>query len=170
MLKFTGLFLIIIFTSILFAGDILKKGDTAPNFELKDNKGKIHKLKDYKGKIVVLYFYPKDDTPGCTKEACNLRDNYSSLVKSNIVILGVSYDDTLSHQKFIDKYELPFPLLSDTEKEVAKEYGAYKEGKNTPNRITSIIGEDGKILHTITDVKTADHTSQIFAAINKKEK
>ncbi len=170
MLKLSGLFILIFFVTHLFAGGTLQKGDSAPNFELKDYKGKLHKLSDYKGKIVALYFYPKDGTRGCTEEACNLRDNFSILTKKNIVVLGVSYDDSVSHQKFIEEYELPFPLLSDTEKIVAKAYGAFREGYSTPSRITIIIAENGKIMHTITDVSTANHSSQILAVVNKKDK
>ena len=169
MLKLTGLIFLFFLVSSLFAGETLQKGDKAPNFELKDNKGKLHKLEDYKGKIVALYFYPKDDTPGCSREACNLRDNFSSLTENNIVILGVSYDDSLSHQNFIDKYDLPFPLLSDTKREAAKAYGAFRDGSNTPSRITAIIDKEGNILHTITDVSTAKHSAQILAVVNKKD-
>lgn len=170
MLKLTGLLFFLIFTSLLYAGGTLQKGDVAPNFELKDNKGKLHKLENYKGKIVALYFYPKDDTPGCTKEACNLRDNFTSLLENNIVILGISYDDSLSHQRFIDKYELPFPLLSDTKKEVAKAYGSFRGDDKNPLRITAVIDEEGKILHTITEVEKEDHAAQILAIIKNREK
>ena len=149
---------------------MLKEGNKAPAFKLKNQDGETISLSDYKGKKVVLYFYPKDDTPGCTKEACNLRDNFTSLLEKNIVILGISYDDSLSHQSFIDKYELPFPLLSDTKKEVAKAYGSFRGDDKNPLRITTIIDEDGKILHTITEVETGDHAAQILAIINNREK
>jgi peroxiredoxin Q/BCP len=94
----------------------LKVGDIAPDFAVNDQSGRQVKLSDFKGKKVVLYFYPKDNTPGCTAEACNLRDNYQALMRAGYVVLGVSKDDEKSHQKFIDKFELPFPLLADTEK------------------------------------------------------
>lgn len=161
------LFLSVFLFSALYAGETLKQGDTAPDFILKDGNGKVHKLSDYQGKIVALYFYPKDDTRGCTEQACNLRDNFSSLKDENIVILGISYDDSSSHAAFSEKYELPFPLLSDTEKTTAKAYGAYKEGSGVPARITALIDAEGKILHTITDVKTSSHSEQILAAVKK---
>jgi peroxiredoxin Q/BCP len=94
----------------------LKVGDIAPDFAVNDQSGRQVKLSDFKGKKVVLYFYPKDNTPGCTAEACNLRDNYQALMRAGYVVLGVSKDDEKSHQKFIDKFELPFPLLADTDK------------------------------------------------------
>src|SRR3990167_7460164 len=100
----------------------LKEGDDAPDFELEDHEGKKARLSDFKGKKVVLYFYPKDDTPGCTKEACNFRDDLSNLKKANVEVLGVSNDDSESHKKFASKYELPFRLLADTSKDVSKAY------------------------------------------------
>ena len=144
---------------------MLKPGQRAPDFSLKDAQGKVLSLSDFKGKKVILYFYPKDDTPGCTAEACNLRDNYEALLGRDIVVLGVSFDDSSSHQKFIKKYDLPFPLLSDTEKKVAELYGA-KRGSILSfvgaRRITYLIDEQQKILHIISDVNTGDHTTQIL--------
>ncbi len=150
-------------------GTDLKVGDKAPHFELKDGQGKLHKLTDYKGKTVALYFYPKDDTPGCTAEACNLRDNYSLLQDSGIVILGVSYDDSTSHQEFSSKYNLPFPLLSDIEKEVAEAYGAKGTftGFLVPQRKTYLIGKEGKIMHIFEDVESGNHTAQIMSILRK---
>lgn len=158
-----------IMVSFLFAGSDLKPGDQAPDFELKDAMGKVHKLSDYKGKIVTLYFYPKDDTPGCTAEACNLRDNYSTLTDRGIVILGVSYDDTASHKEFTEKYNLPFTLLSDTDQIVAEKYNAKRPiiGALVAKRITYLIGPDGKILHIFDDVDTSNHTSQILDVLDK---
>lgn len=170
MLKLSGLISLVFLSSLLLAGENLQKGDEAPNFELKDNKGKLHKLSDYKGNIIALYFYPKDDTPGCIKEACNLRDNFTVLTENNIVILGVSYDDSISHHNFVEKYDLPFPLLSDTKKEVAKVYGSFRGEDKNPQRITAIIDEKGKILHTITEVKTIDHSSQIMEIVKNRDK
>ena len=103
------------------------KGDNAPDFSLADQNGAVHTLKQYAGKWVVLYFYPKDDTPGCTKEACSFRDNLGAVTKKGAVILGVSGDSTASHRKFADKYDLPFPLLSDPDKAVINAYGVWKE-------------------------------------------
>ncbi len=163
MLKFiiAGVFM---FALSLVAAPQLKPGDAAPDFSLPDADGKIHTLKEYRGKIVVLYFYPKDDTPGCTAEACNIRDNYAELQKAGLVILGVSYDDASSHRKFAGKYKLPFPLLSDTKKEVAAAYGAKGTltGFLVAQRKTFLIDKDGKILHIFNKVQTNDHTRQIL--------
>ena len=106
---------------------MLKDRDIAPNFSLPDQDGEIHKLSDYKGQYVVLYFYPKDDTAGCTKEACSFRDDFSAYKKKWVVILGVSADDKASHKKFAGKYNLPFTLLSDPERKVIEKYGVWKE-------------------------------------------
>jgi peroxiredoxin Q/BCP len=160
---------IILMFSFLFGGNDLKVGDNAPYFELKDGTGKVHKLTDYAGKITALYFYPKDDTRGCTAEACNLRDNYTLLQDSGVVVLGVSYDDSTSHSEFSEKYNLPFPLLSDTKKEVAEAYGAKGTftGFLVPDRKTYLIGKDGKIMHIFDDVETGNHTAQILSALKK---
>ena len=155
---------------LALGGDYLNPGDPAPDFELKDGQGKTHKLSDYRGKTVVLYFYPKDDTPGCTAEACNLRDNYQTLLDRGLVILGVSFDDTSSHKAFAEKYNLPFPLLADTEKEVAEKYGAKGTftGIFVATRMTYIIDPQGKIAHRIDDVDTQNHTEQILRLLEKK--
>src|SRR5688572_24652913 len=105
----------------------LKPGDKAPDFSGKDQDGNPVKLSDYKGQKVVLYFYPKDDTPGCTAQACNLRDNYQKFKKANYIILGVSSDDEKSHRKFIEKYSLPFPLIADEDKKINELYDVWKE-------------------------------------------
>ena len=146
----------------------LKVGDKAPDFSVNDQSGNPVQLSDFKGKKVVLYFYPKDNTPGCTAEACNLRDNYTALQKAGYVVLGVSSDDEKSHQKFIDKFELPFPLLADTGKEIHEKYGTWIEksmyGRKYMGtaRVTFIIDENGKIEEIIEKVKTNDHTAQIL--------
>ena len=146
----------------------IKEGDKAPDIEAKDQNGNNVSLKDYKGKKVVLFFYPKDDTAGCTKEACNLRDNYKKLREEGFEILGVSADSEKSHQKFIDKYDLPFPLIADTDKKVINAYGVWGEKQfmgrkyDGIHRVTFIIDEEGKIAKRIDKVKTEDHTSQIL--------
>jgi len=151
---------------------LLKVGDKAPEFHVKDQNGKIVKLSDYKGKKLILYFYPKDDTPGCTAEACNLRDNYNELRKKGFEILGVSADDEKKHIKFIEKHSLPFSLLADTEQQVCKAYGVWGKKKFMGreymgiNRTTFIIDEEGKIEHIITDVDTKNHSNQILSLYN----
>ena len=146
----------------------LKTGDKAPDFESKDQDGKPVKLSDYRGKKVVLYFYPKDDTPGCTAEACNLRDNYEKLLSEGYEILGISSDDEKSHRKFIDKYNLPFRLVADTDKSIHEKYGTWVEksmyGRKYMGtaRVTFVIDEEGKIEDIIEKVKTKDHTAQIL--------
>lgn len=146
----------------------LKAGDNAPQFESVDQNGNAIKLSDYKGKKVVLYFYPKDNTPGCTAESCNLRDNYDLLQKRGYVVLGVSPDNEKSHKKFIEKHDLPFPLIADTDKAVHEQFGTWGEksmyGRKYMGtiRTTFVIDEDGKIEEVIEKVKTKDHTSQII--------
>lgn len=146
----------------------LKVGDQAPVFEALNQKGETVKLSDFAGKKVVLYFYPKDNTPGCTKQACNLRDNYKSLMDQGYVVLGVSIDSAKSHQKFIDKFDLPFDLLVDEDKTLVELFGVWVE-KNMYGRkymgtarTTFVIDEARKITEIISKVKTADHTAQII--------
>jgi len=146
----------------------LEAGDQAPDFKVKDQDGNDVSLSDYKGKKVVLYFYPRDNTPGCTAEACNLRDNYEALQNAGYEILGVSSDDEKSHKKFIEKQNLPFKLLADTEKEIHEKYGTWVE-KNMYGRKymgtarkTFLIDEEGKIEEVIGKVKTKEHTAQIL--------
>ncbi|MFZ9046138.1 MAG: thioredoxin-dependent thiol peroxidase [Cyclobacteriaceae bacterium] len=147
----------------------LKAGDTAPEFKAKIETGESIKLSDYKGKKVVLYFYPKDNTPGCTAQACNLRDNYEDLQANGYVVLGVSQDSEKSHQKFIDKQSLPFPLIADEDHTVHNLYGTWGEkqmyGKTYMGtlRTTFVIDEEGKITEVIEKVKTKDHTAQIIS-------
>lgn len=146
----------------------LNIGDKAPDFKGIDQDGKTVSLKDFKGKKLVLYFYPKDDTPGCTAEACNLRDNYSVLKKKGYEIVGVSADSEKSHKKFADKYELPFSLIADTEKEILQAYDAWGEksmyGKKYMGilRKTYVIDEKGKIEKIFDKVDTKNHTEQIL--------
>jgi peroxiredoxin Q/BCP len=147
----------------------LKVGDQAPAFETKDQNGNSISLNDFKGKRVVIYFYPKDNTPGCTAQACNLRDNYAALQAAGIVVLGVSADSATSHQKFIDKFSLPFPLLADTEHELLKSYGVWGEKKfmgkiyDGIHRTTFVLNEDHSIRAIIEKPNTKDHTTEILA-------
>jgi len=146
----------------------LKQGDSAPEFDAKDQDGKLHSLKDFKGKKLALYFYPKDNTQTCTVEACNLRDNYGLLKSKGITILGVSIDDQKSHKKFETKYTLPFPLLVDNEKKMVHDYGLWAEKKFMGRtymgtlRTTFLINEDGKIDHIIEKVESKSHAAQIL--------
>ncbi len=154
----------------LHAGGILSAGQKAPDFTLYDFQGKAHNLSDYAGKKLVLYFYPKDNTPGCTAEACNLRDQYSLLLEKGLVVLGISFDDAESHQSFTQKYNLPFTLLSDPDKKTAEAYGAKRGGLFSfigARRITFLIDKKGTILHVFEDVKTKSHAEQILQFLNK---
>lgn len=146
----------------------IAEGMPAPLFEGRDQDGNVIKLSDYKGKRIVLYFYPKDNTPGCTAEACSLRDNYEELISKGFVVLGVSPDTEKSHKGFADKYHLPFPLIADPDKKVMTSYGAYGEkvmyGKKVTGviRTTFIIDAKGMIEKIIRKVDTKEHAPQIF--------
>lgn len=146
----------------------LAEGTKAPNFTANNQNGKQVSLKDFKGKKLVLYFYPKDDTPGCTAEACNLRDNYTQLIKGGYAVVGVSCDDEKAHAKFIKKYELPFDLLADVTKEIVNAYDVWGPktfmGKTYDgiHRTTFIINEKGMIEEIIKKVETKNHTAQII--------
>ena len=146
----------------------LKQGDKAPAIEAADQNGQMHQLKDYKGKKVVLYFYPKDNTETCTKEACNLRDNFAALTAKGIVVLGVSTDDEKSHKKFETKYSLPFTLLADVGKKIVQAYGVWAQKQMMGHtymgilRTTFLINEKGKIDHIIEKVVSKDHAAQII--------
>lgn len=150
---------------------MIEEGKKAPPFKLFDQDGKAHSLKDYLGKKIVLYFYPKDNTPGCTKEACNFRDEFAVFKKSNAVILGVSADAVKSHKNFSEKFSLPFPLLSDESKEMIENYGVWKEksmyGKKYMGieRTTVIIDESGKIKKIFPKVKVEGHTEEVLEAL-----
>lgn len=149
----------------------LKVGDKAPYFKGKDQNGQEISLDKFKGKKIVLYFYPKDDTLGCTAQACNLRDNYTEFQNNGYVVLGVSADDEKSHEKFADRYQLPFPLIADPEKKIILDYrvwgGKIFFGKAFKGilRTTFIISEEGIIEKIIDKVKTKDHSRQIFDKI-----
>lgn len=146
----------------------LNPGDKAPRFTGTDQSGKKVSLDDFKGKNLVLYFYPKDDTPGCTAEACNFRDNYASLTSKGYEVVGVSVDDEASHRKFIEKYELPFTLLADADKKIVEDYGVWGE-KNMygrkfmgTNRVTFLIDGEGTIKHVIRRVDSKNASRQLL--------
>lgn len=152
---------------------MLSAGDVAPNFSVKNQHGDEVRLSDYRGKRIVLYFYPKDDTPGCTKEACSLRDGFAEFKANEIEILGVSADDEKSHQKFISKYELPFTLLADTDHKVADAYESYGEktfmGKTYQGilRRTFLIDENGVIKRIFDKVKVDEHAAEVLKAFDE---
>lgn len=149
----------------------LKEGQKAPEFTATDQDGNTVTLGQFSGKKVVLYFYPKDDTPGCTAEACDFRDNYQGLMAKGIVVLGVSIDDEKSHLKFVAKHSLPFTLLADTDKKIVEAYGVWGEknmyGKKYmgTNRTTFIIDEEGNILHIIKKVDSKAPTAQVLGLL-----
>ena len=151
----------------------LKEGDQAPGFKFTDHNGETQSLGLLRGKKVILYFYPKDNTPGCTAEACNLRDNYQDLKDMGFEVIGVSADSVKSHDKFREKHDLPFYLVSDTDKKVLQDYGVWGEKKMMGrtymgiNRMTFIIDEKGVIQKIFTKVNTKDHTAQILDEMKK---
>ena len=153
----------------------LSAGDKAPDFTLPDQDGQEHKLSDYQGRPVILYFYPKDHTSGCTKEACGFRDDYSAYQEAGVTILGVSPDSAKTHTNFIAKHDLPFTLLADTEREVLKLYGAWGKKKMYGReyegvlRTTFLIGSDGNIAKVYEKVKPAAHSAQILADLEEME-
>ena len=146
----------------------LQVGDKAPNFKGVDEAGNAIALEDFKGKKLVLYFYPKDNTPGCTAQACNLRDNYEALIKAGYEVVGISSDNEKSHQKFIEKQNLPFRLIADVDKSIHEQFGTWVEksmyGRKYMGtaRTTFVIDEKGTISEIIEKVKTKDHTAQIL--------
>ncbi len=153
--------------------DMPQVGDKAPDFDSFDQDGKKITLKEFKGKTVVLYFYPKDNTPGCTKESCSLRDRHSTFKKKGIVVLGVSKDSQKSHQGFIEKYDLPFTLISDTDKKVQEVYGVWQEknmyGKKVMGtvRTTFIIGSDQKIVYVFNKVDCENHSEEVLEKLEE---
>jgi peroxiredoxin Q/BCP len=146
----------------------LNPGDQAPAFSAKNQNGETISLSDFAGKTVILYFYPKDDTPGCTAEACSFRDNYEALLAKGYVVIGVSTDDEKSHTKFVNKYKLPFNLIADTDKKIVEAYGVWVEksmyGKTYMGtaRKTFIINTEGKIAHIIEKVDTKNSSQQVL--------
>ncbi len=152
---------------------ILTRGSEAPDFSLTDQHGNLVRLSDFRGRWVVLYFYPKDMTPGCTQEACSFRDLHADFAQEGVVVLGISADDVQNHRKFAEKYELPFSLLADTEHAVSEAYGAWRKkqmyGKAFwgVDRITYLIAPDGTVHHVFTKVKPASHADEVLTAIQQ---
>lgn len=146
----------------------IQAGASAPDFEMMDDENVVHRLSDYRGKVVILYFYPKDDTPGCTTEACNFRDDYSAYERAGVVLLGVSPDGVKSHAKFKEKFQLPFPLLADEGHKVSDMYGVWGLKKFMGRqyegvlRTTFLIDGDGTIQHVYENVKPAGHSAEIL--------
>lgn len=147
----------------------------APEFSLKDQHGQVHSLRDYRGKWMVIFFYPKDNTPGCTKEACSFRDSFETLTAAHTVVLGISKDSIESHQKFAQKHNLPFPLLSDHDHQVAKAFGAWAEKKFMgktymgTQRNTYLINPKGEIVKSYIQVNPLTHVKQLIEAINQEQ-
>ena len=152
--------------------DLPAPGDAAPDFAGTDQTGTTVRLADFAGQPLALYFYPKDDTPGCTKQACNLRDHTSALADAGVAVVGVSPDDAASHERFANKHALPFPLLADPDREVLNAYGAWGEknlyGRKSMGvkRTTFLIGPDGRILHVFKRPKTDRHAQEILDKLN----
>lgn len=152
---------------------VLEKGEKAPSFELFDSEGDLHKLSDYSGKTIVVYFYPRDDTPGCTKEACSFRDNYQTFKEAGIEVLGISPDTVKSHKKFSKKYQLPFTLLADPDHKVCEAYGVWALKKMYGReyegvyRTTYIIGPEGEIKRVFENVKPTDHSQEVLEEVLK---
>ena len=151
---------------------LIEPGKKAPSFSLKDQSGKTHRLSDYDGRPVVLYFYPKDDTPGCTKESCDFRDHLPKFKSNKAVVLGISVLDEASKSRFAEKYDLNFPLLADADHEIAEKYGAWQErsmyGRHYMGvaRTTYLIGADGKVQRRWDKVKVDGHVEEVLAALN----
>ena len=149
----------------------LKVGDPAPDFKLKDEQGNIRSLDEFKGNRLIIYFYPKDDTPGCRKEACSFRDAYQKITSAGIQVLGISYDLPESHRKFKEKYDLPFTLLSDETRDTARAYGAYGGlfRKLGPRRYAFLVNEQRKIIKIFTRVRVEEHASDVLKVFQSKE-
>ena len=161
---------LLLFTaSTSMAADQPRVGDAAPDFELRDQNGQMHTLEDYRDHWVALYFYPKDDTPGCTAEACNFRDDIFKYKELDCQILGVSLDDELSHKEFSEKYSLPFPLLADNEGSAADAYGVKSKifGMTVADRQTFLINPEGKIAIHYEDINPDDHSAQVIADLER---
>jgi peroxiredoxin Q/BCP len=166
------IFLLILMVSLwipALAGDQPAVGTNAPSFNLQDQNGEWHALKDYHGQWLAVYFYPRDDTPGCTKEACNFRDNIYAFKSIGAAVVGISVDDVESHKEFSDKYKLPFTILADEENETAKAYGVLKDYKliKLASRQSFLISPEGKIAKHYADVDPDTHTDEVLADIKK---
>ena len=150
---------------------VLSEGVKAPDFELKDSEGNLHKLSDYAGQTIVVYFYPKDDTPGCTKEACSFRDSYAEFNKAGVTIIGISPDKVASHKKFKDKYALPFTLLADPDHKVCEAYGVWGLKKSFGReyegvfRTTYVLGPEGEVKRVFEKVKPSDHSKEVLREV-----
>jgi len=164
--------LILGFSSIGIASDQPAVGSVAPEFELSDQNGQLHSLEDYRDQWVVLYFYPKDETPGCTTEACEFRDNIFAYKDLNAQVLGVSLDDVASHKAFAENHGLPFPLLADVEGDVASAYGVKTRmfGMTVAKRQTFIIGPDGTVAKHYEEVSPAEHSAEVLVDLKELSK
>lgn len=152
---------------------VLSEGTKAPEFNLTDSEGNQHRLSDYEGQTIVVYFYPKDDTPGCTKEACSFRDAYKDFKEAGVEVIGISPDTEKSHKKFVNKYDLPFTLLSDPDHKVSEAYGVWGLKKYMGReyegiyRTTFIIGPEGEIKRVFENVKPSDHSQEVLEEVMK---
>jgi len=159
--------LLISFCAPLFAGEPPMQGADAPSFSLQDQNGDWHKLEDYRGQWLAVYFYPRDDTPGCTKEACNFRDNIYAFKAIDAAVVGISVDDVESHKKFSDKYKLPFTILADDDGETARAYGVLRDYKllKVASRQSFLVNPDGKVAKHYGDVDPDTHTEEVLTDI-----
>ena len=160
--------LLLVFLCVpVFAGEALMTGSDAPAFNLQDQNGEWHTLEEYKGQWLAIYFYPKDDTPGCTKEACNFRDNIYAFKAIDAAVVGISVDDVESHKKFSDKYKIPFTILADDSSETAKAYGVLRDYKliKLASRQSFLVDPEGKIAKHYADVDPDTHTDEVLADI-----
>ena len=167
-MKNTLLSLLLVFLCTpLFAGEPPLQGSDAPSFNLQDQNGDWHKLEDYRGQWLAVYFYPRDDTPGCTKEACNFRDNIYAFKAIDAAVVGISVDDVESHKKFSDKYKLPFTILADEDSETARAYGVLRDYKllKLASRQSFLVDPDGKISKHYGDVDPDTHTEEVLTDI-----
>jgi len=157
----------VISSSPLLAGEALMAGSDAPSFKLQDQNGEWHELEEYRGQWLAIYFYPKDDTPGCTKEACNFRDNIYAFKAIDAAVVGISVDDVKSHKKFADKYKLPFTLLADSDNTTATDYGVLKDYKllKLASRQSFLVDPEGKIAKHYGDVDPDTHTEEVLTDI-----
>ena len=164
-----SIFALLVASQLARAREILNDGETAPNFKLPDQNGKIYTLADFNGQWLVLYFYPKDDTPGCTEQACNFRDDLHQLTRLGAQVVGISVDDSKSHADFAKKYSLPFPLLADKNADVAKRYGVLRNLGiiKVARRHSFLIDPQGKISKVYNKVKTSRHSKEIIEDLNK---